>query len=64
MRQRGKRSSTTLHREKRERLKEKRTNRYKRCNRVNSREIDRKWVQDRNQKMVIIGSDAISLYPT
>ena len=63
VRQRGKKSSAAKLREKREMLKEKRTNSYKRCRKVNSREVDNKLIQDRSQKMVIIGSDAISLYP-
>ena len=52
-----------LLRERRECLKQKRTKGFKRCDRVNSKEVDQKWIQDRTKKMVIIGSDAISLYP-
>ena len=62
-RQRGNRNKSLLLKEKREWLKQKRTNAFKRCDRVNSKEVDQKWIQDRTKKMVIIGSDAISLYP-
>ena len=31
---------------------------------MNSKDVDKKWVQDRKHKMVIIGSDAVSLYPS
>ena len=63
VRQRGNRNKARLIREKREAMKEKRTNKFKRCDRVKSTEIDNQWVQDRGQRMVIIGSDAVSLYP-
>ena len=62
--QRGNRNKALLLKERRELQKEKRTNGYKRCDKVNSKDVDKKWVQDRNQKMVIIGSDAVSLYPS
>ena len=29
---------------------------------MNSKEVSKEWVQDRSQTMVIIGSDAVSLY--
>ena len=62
--QRGNRNKALLLRERRELLKERRTRGYARCNKVNSREVDNKWVQDRTKRMVIIGSDAVSLYPS
>ena len=31
---------------------------------MNSKEVSKEWVQDRSQVMVIIGSDAVSLYPS
>ena len=64
MRQRGNRNKATLIRERREWLKQKRTNAFKRCDRVNSREVSKEWVQDRSSVMVIIGTDAVSLYPS
>ena len=51
--QRGNRNKALLLRERREALKERRTHELRRCNKVNS-----------NPKMVVIGSDAVSLYPS
>ena len=62
--QRGNRNKALLLRERREALKERRTHGFRRCNKVNSKEVSNKWVQDRNPKMVVIGSDAVSLYPS
>ena len=52
-----------LIKERREWFVQKRKNAYKRCYMVNSKEVSKEWVQDRSQTMVIIGSDAVSLYP-
>jgi hypothetical protein len=62
--QRGNRNKALLLRERREALKERRTHGFRRCNKVNSKEVSNKWVQYRNSKMVVIGSDAVSLYPS
>ena len=51
-------------RERREQLKQKRTAGYKRCGRVSSKNVSQEWVQDKSRVMVIIGSDAVSLYPS
>ena len=64
MRRRGNRNKAMLIREKREQLKQKRTNGYKRCNKVNSREVPKEWIQDRSRALFIIGTDAVSLYPS
>ena len=64
MLRRGNRNKAMLIREKREKLKQKRTNAYKRCDRVSSEEVPKEWVQDRSKVMVIIGTDAVSLYPS
>ena len=62
MRRRGNRNKALLIREKREQLKQKRTNAYKRCDKVNSKDVPKEWVQDRGRTMVVIGTDAVSLY--
>ena len=31
---------------------------------VNSKDVNQMWIQDRSKPMVIIGSDAVSLYPS
>ena len=62
--QRGNRNKALLLKERRALLKERRTKGYARCKKVNSKEVNNKWVQDRTTKMVIIGSDAVSLYPS
>ena len=49
-------------RETREQLKLRRTAGYKRCGRVSSKDVSQEWVQDRSR--VIIGRDAVSLYPS
>ena len=36
---------------------------YKRCNRVSSKDVGQEWVQDKSKVMVVIGFDAVSLYP-
>jgi hypothetical protein len=64
MLRRGNRNKAMLIREKREKLKQRRTNAYKRCDRVSSDEVPSEWVQDRSKNMVIIGTDAVSLYPS
>ena len=51
-------------RERREQFKLKRTAGYKRCGRVSSNYVSQEWVQDRSKVMVIIGSEAVSLYPS
>ena len=54
-------------REMRDELKNKRMSKWARKHDsvkwVSSSEIHNKWVQDRSKKMVVIGSDCISLYP-
>ena len=62
--QRGNRNRALLLRDRRAALKERRTTGYARCNKVNSKEVSNNLVQDRTRKMVIIGSDAVSLYPS
>ena len=64
MKKRGNRNKSILIRERREQLKQKRKNGYKRCDRVSSKDVDQDWVQDRSRAMVVIGSDAVSLYPS
>ena len=64
VRRRGNRNIALLIREQREKLKQRRTNAYKRCDRVNSRDVPKEWIQDRSRTMVIIGTDAVSLYPS
>ena len=64
IRRRGNRNKALLIREQRERLKQRRTNAYKRCDKVNSKNVPKEWVQDRSRTMVIIGTDAVSLYPS
>ena len=64
VRRRGNRNKALLIREQRERLKQRRTNAYKRCDKVNSRDVPKEWIQDRSRTMVIIGTDAVSLYPS
>ena len=44
VRQRGNRNRSLLLREKREWLKQRRVNGFKRCDRVNSKEVGNKWV--------------------
>jgi hypothetical protein len=61
---RGNRNRSLLLRERREQLRQKRTNRFKQCDRVSSKNVSQKWIQDRSKAMVIIGSDAVSLYPS
>ena len=51
-----------LLKERRERLKDKRTNRFRRCDKVSSKQVGQEWVQDRSRPMVVIGSDAVSLF--
>ena len=51
-------------RERREQFKLKRTAGYKRCGRVSSKNVSQEWVQDRSKVMVILGSEAVSLYPS
>ena len=53
-----------LLKEKREKLKQKRTNAFNRCDRVCSKDVDQEWVQDMSRPMVVIGSDAVSLFPS
>ena len=60
----GKRNLSLLLREKREQLRQKRTNKFKRCDRVSSKDVSQEWVQDKSKVMVVIGSDAVSLYPS
>ena len=43
-----------LLKERRERLKEKRTNGFKRCDKVSSKQVGQEWVQDRSRPMVVI----------
>jgi hypothetical protein len=53
-----------LLREKREQLKQIRLGNFKKCDMVNSKDVNQMWIQDRSKPMVIIGSDAVSLYPS
>ena len=53
-----------LLREKREQLRQKRTNRFRQCDRVSSKSVSQEWIQDRSKTMVIIGSDAVALFPS
>ena len=64
IKRRGNRNKAMLLREKREQLKDKRTGGYKRCDRVGSNQVPREMVQDRSKAMVIIGRDAVSLFPS
>ena len=64
IRHRGNRNKAILMRERREQLKQKRTAGYRRCGRVSSKEVGQEWVQDKSNVMVIIGSEALSLYPS
>ena len=64
MKRRGNRNKALLLRERREELKEKRRNGYKRCGRVNSKQVSQEYIQDRSKVMVVIGSDAVSLFPS
>ena len=64
VRRRGNRNKALLLRERREILKEKRSTGYKRCGRVSSKQVAGEWIQDKSRKMVIIGSDAVSLFPS
>ena len=64
MKRRGNRNKAMLLKEKREQLKEKRTNGYKRCGRVSSNQVPKELIQDRSKAMVVIGSDAVSLFPS
>ena len=61
---RGNRNKAMLIREKRELLKQRRTNAYKRCNKVSSKDVPKEYIQDRSRVMVVIGTDAVSLYPS
>ena len=53
-----------LLKERRERLKENRMNGFKKCDKVSSKQVGQEWVQDRSRVMVVIGSDAVSLFPS
>ena len=53
-----------LIREKREQLKQMRLGKFKKCDTVNSKDVSQMWIQDRSKPMVIIGRDAVSLYPS
>ena len=64
VKQRGNRNKAVLMRERREQLKLRRTAGYMRCGRVSSKDVSQERVQDRSRVMVIIGSDAVSLYPS
>ena len=64
MRRRGNRNKAMLLREKREQLRDRRINGYKRCDRVNSKQVSQEWIQDKSKTMVVIGSDAVSLFPS
>ena len=64
MRKRGNRNKALLLKERREQLKERRSSGYRRCGMVNSKQVAQEWIQDRGQAMVIIGSDAVSLFPS
>ena len=59
----GKRNLSLLLREKREQLRQMRTNKFRRCDRVSSKDVSQEWVQDKSKVMVVIGSDAVTLYP-
>ena len=61
---RGNRNSSLLLKEKREQLKQSRQGRFKKCDRVSSKDVGQEWVQDRSKPMVIVGSDAVSLFPS
>ena len=54
----GKRNLSLLLREKREQLRQKRTNKFQRCDRVSSKDVSQDWVQDKSKVMVVVGSDA------
>ena len=64
MRRRGNRNKALLLREKREKLKEKRSTGYKRCGMVSSKQVPEELVQDKSRTIVVIGSDAVSLFPS
>ena len=64
MKRRGNRNKALLLRERREELKDKRRNAFKRCGRVSSKQVSQEYIQDRSQVMVVIGSDAVSLFPS
>ena len=61
------RNIATMMKQKREDMKDQRTNRWSRKHDrekwVSSKDVHNMWVQDRSSKMVIIGSDCVSLYP-
>ena len=61
---RGNRNISLLLKEKREQLKQSRQGRFKKCERVSSKDVGQEWVQDRSKPMVIVGSDAVSLFPS
>ena len=64
VKQRGNRNKAVLMRERREQLKLRRQAGYKRCGRVSSNSVGQDWVQEKSEVMVVIGSDAVSLYPS
>ena len=64
MRRRGNRNKALLLRERRDQLRERRSNGYKRCGRVSSKQVAQEWVQDKSRAMVVIGSDVVSLFPS
>ena len=64
MMKRDNRNKSQLIREMREQPRQRRINGHKRCDRVSSKDVDPDWVQDRSKAMVVIGSDAVSLYPS
>ena len=64
MKRRGNRNKALLLRERREELKDRRMNGFNRCGRVSSKQVSQECVQDRSQVMVVIGSDAVSLFPS
>ena len=64
VRGRGNRNKALLLKERRDQLKENRSTRYKRCGMVSSKQVSKEWIQDKSRTMVIIGSDAVSLFPS
>ena len=56
MRQRGNWNKALLLKERREWFKQRRTNAFKICDMVNSKEVANEWVQERSKVMVVIVS--------
>ena len=64
MKRRGNKNKALLLRDRREELKDRRINAFKRSGRVSSKQVSQEYIQDRSQVMVLIGSDAVSLFPS